>query len=181
MEVLFEYPWLPVKCNNCKKEGHTSKDCTKKIQEKPVIRKEWQEVPNKRRNKQPIVEPNDSPQDAQESINNDLLLANQSQTIISQQIPAKDIQEVQPTPVLVGSVQIATSPTHPVPITNSFALLSSEQLNINGQDGMPLIERKRVRAASQGVPAVTKALLPRPRQSRKSSNSSGEAPSSKRK
>ncbi|GLT57600.1 hypothetical protein SLA2020_305610 [Shorea laevis] len=31
IELLFEYPWLPVKCGNCKKEGHLKRDYTKKL------------------------------------------------------------------------------------------------------------------------------------------------------
>ncbi|GLT94385.1 hypothetical protein SLE2022_121280 [Rubroshorea leprosula] len=44
VKVFFEYLWLPMKCETCKKDGHASKECTKKALAKPEKKWEWQEV-----------------------------------------------------------------------------------------------------------------------------------------
>ncbi|GKV28985.1 hypothetical protein SLEP1_g37968 [Rubroshorea leprosula] len=44
IELLFECPWLPVHCGNCKKEGHLKRDCTKKLQRGPTKKQEWKVI-----------------------------------------------------------------------------------------------------------------------------------------
>ncbi|GKV50648.1 hypothetical protein SLEP1_g57349 [Rubroshorea leprosula] len=148
-EVSFEYPWLPVKCETCKKEGHTSRDCAKESQSVVVQKQEWRTVSKGKKKEQAIVEEDKGP--AQE----------------------KDIQIVQ----AVEPTVLSKSPS--LPLVNSFDVLekSSELAQVSEQpqvDVAPILEPRRVRTASQGVAVAIKALVPKQRQPRKSSNSSGE-------
>ncbi|GLU11394.1 hypothetical protein SLE2022_281450 [Rubroshorea leprosula] len=173
IELLFEYPWLPVQCGNCKKEGHLKKDYTKQFQREPTKKQEWKVISKKKTHEElekvvsTVVIPSHSSMP-------DLELNSQPL------VPAKDIQIVSPS-ILPGSVKVATSTCQlvsisdsqqPVPIGNPFTVLDAMQSNLTEQESA--LKQKRSRAASQGVAMATKALLPRPRQSKKSSNSSSE-------
>ncbi|GKV49095.1 hypothetical protein SLEP1_g55863 [Rubroshorea leprosula] len=148
-EVSFEYPWLPVKCETCKKEGHTSRDCAKESQSMVVQKQEWRTISKGKKKEQAIVEEDKGP--AQE----------------------KDIQIVQ----AVEPTVLSKSPS--LPLVNSFDVLekSFELAQVSEQpqaDAAPILEPRKVRTASQGVAIAIKALVPKQRQPRKSSNSSGE-------
>ncbi|GLT40598.1 hypothetical protein SLA2020_147170 [Shorea laevis] len=152
-EVSFEYPWLPVKCETCKKEGHTSRDCAKESQSMVVQKQEWHAVSKGKKKEQSIVEEDKEP--AQE----------------------KDMQVVQ----AVEPTLLSKSPS--LPLVNSFDVLekSSNIAQVSEQpqaDVAPILEPRRVRTASQGVAVAIKALVPKQRQPRKSSNSSSEVSSS---
>ncbi|GLT80966.1 hypothetical protein SLA2020_523750 [Shorea laevis] len=161
-ELLFEYPWLPVHCKNCKKEGHLKRDCTKKLQREPTKKQEWKVISMKK---------TDEELEKVVSTVATTFLSSLPDLELNGQLPVpiKDIQIVSPF-VLVGSVKLATS-THqlvsindfqqPVPIGNPFTVLDTMQSNLLEQEFA--LKQRRSRAASQGVAMATKALLPRPR------------------
>ncbi|GKV27353.1 hypothetical protein SLEP1_g36534 [Rubroshorea leprosula] len=87
----------------------------------------------------------------------------------------KDIPVIHSTSTLVRSVPDAALPNKDVHTSNSFSALGDAIMNpIIDISVNPVIETRMARAASQGVAAVTKALLPRQRQQKKKSNSSSE-------
>ncbi|GKV28977.1 hypothetical protein SLEP1_g37959 [Rubroshorea leprosula] len=173
MELLFEYPWLPVHCGNCKKEGHLKRDCTRKLQWEPTKKQEWKLISRKKTNEE-LEKVVSTVATTSHSSLPDLELNSKLP------VPTKDIQIVSPS-VLPGSDKLATSTRQlvsindsqqTVPVGNPFTALYTLQSNLLEQESA--LKQRRSRAASQGVAIATKALLPRPRQSKKSLNSSSE-------
>ncbi|GKV32173.1 hypothetical protein SLEP1_g40796 [Rubroshorea leprosula] len=151
--VLFEYPWLPVKCEICKKERQTSHDCPQHPT-KPAPKQEWMAVSKGKKIEQSkMFEATEAP------MSGVLMLEITDVSKIPVVQPAKDIQVVQhkPSPSLL--------------IGNSFATLD----NAAETDAAAIPKVRKTRMASKGVAIATNALVPRQRQSRKSSNSSSEA------
>ncbi|GLT97656.1 hypothetical protein SLE2022_152110 [Rubroshorea leprosula] len=129
-----------------------------------VQKQEWRTVSKGKKKEQAIVEEDKEP--AQAIVEEDKKLAQE-----------KDIQVVQ----AVEPTVLSKSPS--LPLINSFDVLekSSKLAQVSEQpqaDVAPILEPRRVRTASQGVAVAIKALVPKQRQPKKSSNSSGEVSSS---
>ncbi|GLT29999.1 hypothetical protein SLA2020_048260 [Shorea laevis] len=159
IELLFEYPWLPMKCGNRKKEGHLQKDCTKKLQREPPKKQEWKVILRKKADEELEKVVSTVSATSHSSLPN-LEVNSQPPE------PTKDIQIVSPS-ILPGSVNLATS-THQlvsmndsqklVHVSNAFTVLDIVQSNLIEQEST--LKQSRSRTASQGVAIATKTLLP---------------------
>ncbi|XP_062093504.1 uncharacterized protein LOC133799506 [Humulus lupulus] len=144
MDQLIDYEWLPTKCSNCKKLGHTASSC--KQLEGLVWRKK--EVPAD------IAENNTKTAASGSKNNNETNVSGQAVTVVDSHSQSGELQKEKDwtTPKKLGTMKVK-SPDIGQNTKNAFSVLQEQQqflhdpsplLNLNGQFQLNELERDRV-------------------------------------
>ncbi|GKV25846.1 hypothetical protein SLEP1_g35229 [Rubroshorea leprosula] len=190
VDIRVEYPWLPTTYGSCKKKRHTSRNCKTKKPKPKTYKKEWVEVAGKNKPTEApgiIPEPNQvaisapkvqsvplvkvvdvSPSNPEVVVNSPVLF----------EAPLTDVESVAigSMPMFAATTMPDNAEPNPLRKQNSFAALAA----IDDEQAFPPLKAsslsprssKKRRQASLGVAAVTKALAPRQRNTKKVQNSS---------